>query len=82
MTGPVNGRYVRRFVDWSDRPSNLAGHRFDEPTRVRVSEIAVWLDGQQLVAEAERAQRAEANRQDREHGWETSGQIRRGDPGE
>lgn len=76
-----NGRYVRRFTDPNARPSNELG-RYDEPTQRRIAELVVWMDCEDLIAEAERALRAESDRLAR---WEQARGLRglgAGDPGE
>jgi hypothetical protein len=76
-----NSRYVRRFTDPSSRPSNALG-RYDEPTRSRITELVVWMDCEDLIAEAERAVRAESDRlarQEQARGWRGLGA---GEPGD
>jgi hypothetical protein len=55
VTWPINGPHKRRFADPSSRPSNSAARKYDDPTRARVAELALWLDWLNLMAEAERA---------------------------
>jgi hypothetical protein len=50
---PINRAHQRKFTDPQSRPSNQRMHAFDEHVRRRVAEIALWLDSQQVVAEAE-----------------------------
>lgn len=87
MTAPMNRRYQRRFDNPAARPSsnerNMA--RFDKPTRDRITDLLVTLDGWDLVEEAQRATLAEAERRAR---WiaqqSTTVELRgrRRDPGE
>jgi hypothetical protein len=58
VTGPANGgRYQRRLLDPSCRPSNeRSPDPYVEDTRRRVSQLGQWLDrheAEQVVAEAE-----------------------------
>jgi hypothetical protein len=84
VTGPQNNRYQRRFTDPASRllPNDRNLARFDKATRDRITDMLLTLDGWAVVAEAERATKADAERQERMRGWESSGEIRRGDPGE
>jgi hypothetical protein len=86
MTGPTNGgHYRRRFVNWSERPSNSPAARFAAAETVqRVQELNEWLDAhqaEQVVSEATAACAAEARRQAAKAAAAVEGWTA-GDPGE
>jgi hypothetical protein len=77
----MNGRYERRFTNPAQRYlSNGAMDRFDRVVREGITELVTRLDEQDLVAEAERLTKAEADRRERMR--RAQGVERSGDPGE
>lgn len=86
MTGTTNDPYRRRFANPALRPSNLPFAQWAAAETLRtVRGLNEWLDGVQaaeVVGEAERLTRAEADRLDRLRAWKTSGDVQAGDPGE
>lgn len=86
MSGPQNDRYLRDFGDPDNRPSARWCDPVVEHTRWRVEQLARELDQQNRydpVFEAERVAQVEADRRERfRRIGSTSGENRRGDPGE
>lgn len=84
MTGPLNGPRPSRFSRDSNRPPDERWMAWAEDrSRDSTVENAIWITAQDVIAEAEGAARAEADRPAR---FETTIEIRRGrrrgDPGE
>ena len=83
MTGPLNAPRPSRFTDLNNRvPDERWTDWAAEQSKASTEANGWWIAGQDVVAEAEKLAAAEADRQERLRRWETSGQIRRGDPGE
>ena len=83
MTGPLNAPRPSRFTDLNNRaPDERWAQWAVDRSRESTLESGLWIAGQDVVSEAEKLTAAEAERQERMRRWETSGQIRWGEPGE
>ena len=82
MTGPLNAPRPSRFIDLNNRVPDARWEQIEEQARASTEDNGWWIAGQDVVAEAEQVTAAEAARRERMRRWETSGRIRRGDPGE
>ena len=83
MTGPLNAPRPSRYTALNNRPPAKRWVQWAvDRSRESTLESGLLLAGQDVVAEAEQLTAAEAERLERMRRWETSGQFRRGEPGE